>query len=117
MWVEDSSSIVINNNIAGKVFFHPDYEEAEKFWKFIVPGVFELASGTSSMTVTNNIAFSGWHHGYQVQGHECDDNNPTWVFENNVAHSISGYGAVGAGDFACTAFHDFTAYKCYESAF
>ena len=62
-----------------------------------------------------------WHHAFHFKPRECDlsshvaktEDNPDFVFENNVAHSISGYGAIAANvENRCTIVQDFRAYKC-----
>ena len=53
-------------------------------------------SGVSIATFTNNRAAGCWHHGFKFIPAKCDEANPSYVFENNVAHSVSGYGAIAA---------------------
>ena len=74
------------------------------------------------MTVRNNIASGSWHHGFHFIPLECGAGtgaNQVTVFRDNVAHSISGYGAIAAnrdGNPECIEVIDFSAYKCTESS-
>jgi hypothetical protein len=80
-------------------------------------GVFTLSDGTSKLTVRNNVASGGWHHGFRYNPSKCDDTSPDDVFQGNVAHSISGYGAIAANvENDCTEVVDWWAYKCTEAA-
>ena len=77
------------------------------------------------MTVTNNIVSGTWHHGFHFEPEACDrdthearvEAQPNWVFRNNIAHSISGYGAIALNmEQPCTIVRDFLAYKCTETS-
>lgn len=71
------------------------------------------------MLVTNNVVAGAWHHGYHFDPSDCDAVDPDFVFTNNVAHSISGYGAIARNvdtEQACTEVKDFKAYKVTEAA-
>ena len=64
--------------------------------------------------MTGNIAASCWHHGFHYEPEECPPNGDILFFDN-VAHSISGYGAIAAnveGNPNCIEVKDFAAYKC-----
>jgi len=88
-------------------------------WLGTPPGAYWLSKGNRGFTVTGNIAAASWHHGFHVPGKACDDDSPSFLFENNVAHSISGYGVIGANSFtsSCVEFTNFSGYKCAESTF
>lgn len=76
-----------------------------------VNGGFELIDA-SSMTVRNNTAAGTWHSGFRVPGVACEASKPSNVIEDNIAHSISGFGALvpeGEGD--CSKFTKFYGYK------
>jgi len=69
------------------------------------------------MNVTNNIVAGSWHHGFHFVPSRCGETNPDFIFEGNLAHSISGYGAVALNVAnPCTEVRDFTAYKVTEAS-
>ena len=69
------------------------------------------------MVVTNNIVSGTWHHGFHFIPSKCDDDTPTYIFYNNIAHSISGYGAIAENvSNKCTEVKDFIAYKVTEAS-
>ena len=69
------------------------------------------------MVVTNNRVAGTWHHGFHFKPSKCDRNDPDYIFENNIAHSISGYGGIAENNkWACAEVKDFLAYKCGEAA-
>ena len=128
IWAKGSSSLTINNNWIFHIWPQDYYFETG-------PVMFEYTGWTgcvtisdqnfqynSKLVVTNNVAASCWHHGFHYQPLDCDevvDENTHTKFENNIAHSVSGYGAIAAnvqGNPACTEVKDFTAYKCTESS-
>jgi hypothetical protein len=63
-----------------------------------------------------------WHHAFHFKPYRCDHYPTTsdpdyFIFENNIAHSISGYGAIALNVVNdCTEVVDFGAYKCTEAA-
>ena len=68
------------------------------------------------MIVTDNIVAGVWHHGYHIVPVECSS-SPDFLFENNVAHSVSGNGAIAANvENDCTMVNKFTAYKVTQAA-
>lgn len=76
-----------------------------------------MSETNKGMVVRNNIAAGSWHHGFHFTPKRCGDTNPDFIFENNVAHSISGYGAVASNvENDCTVVEDFIAYKCTEAS-
>jgi len=80
-------------------------------------GAMTLSSGNRNMVVTDNIVSGSWHHGYHFTPKRCTDDEPDFVFERNVAHTISGYGAIAANvENDCTEVKDFAAYKVTEAA-
>jgi hypothetical protein len=80
-------------------------------------GAFTLSNPSNSrLVVINNVASGSWHHGFHYKPLKCDDNvypnNPGTWFQGNVAHSISGYGAVASNiEEVCTEVKNFAAYK------
>mmetsp|Transcript_43997 Transcript_43997/g.58365 ORF Transcript_43997/g.58365 Transcript_43997/m.58365 type:complete len:281 (-) Transcript_43997:2481-3323(-) len=110
-----TSDIVIENNIVSGV--RPELEpKPASLGKWKKPnGGFDLI-GASSMTVRNNTASGTWHSGFRVPAKKCDDANPGNVIEDNVAHSISGFGAiVPSGGGECSEFSKFAGYKNSEA--
>ena len=76
-----------------------------------------MSENNSGMIVRNNIVAGTWHHGFHFVPKRCNDNNPDFVFENNVAHSISGYGAIAKNvRNDCTLVENFVAYKVTETS-
>lgn len=79
-------------------------------------GGMTLSEGNNKMVVKDNIVAGTWHHGYHIVPKKCANDNGNFIFKNNVAHSISGYGVIAlnvAND--CSTIQDFTAYKVTEA--
>lgn len=74
----------------------------------------------NKLTITGNRASGAHHHGFHYMPDDCDNNGIAHtVFFGNVAHSISGYGAIAAnveGVPQCTEVKDFAAYKVTQAA-
>jgi hypothetical protein len=90
--------------------------EYPKIWPL---GAMTLSEGTNKMIVRNNIVSGSWHHGYHFIPEKCGTrpSDSDWIFENNVAHSISGYGAIALNVVNdCTEVKDYWSYKVTESA-
>lgn len=71
------------------------------------------------MTVTDNIVSGSWHHGFHFTPSRCDGkaDHYSFTFERNIAHSVSGYGAIAANvGNDCTEVKDYTSYKVTEAA-
>jgi hypothetical protein len=104
------------------VFHVPSSAKEEPKVIEYAPGVWGgiTASGADDvkgMIVTNNIVSGTWHHGFHFTPQKCDDDNPPYTFLNNIAHSISGYGAIAENvKNECTLVKDFTAYKTTEAS-
>lgn len=117
IWVSQSSKVTITNNWVHDVIPWVDVEPVMLEYPEIWPlGAMTLSSGTSYMTVKNNVVSGSWHHGYHFVPSRCGRTSD-WIFENNVAHSISGYGAIAknvAND--CTEVKDYWSYKVTEAA-
>lgn len=116
IWVLNSKNIEMDNNWLFHVIQEMDtrVKMQEYFgWK----GGFTLSEGNSAMTITNNIVAGTWHHGFHFIPKRCDDSSPSVTFKDNIAHSISGYGAIAMNVVnSCTEVHDFTAYKVTEAS-
>lgn len=71
--------------------------------------------------ITNSVAAGCVYAGFVVPGHDCDDNY-SYKFRDNVAHSIEGIGAVifpdvtGGSHRFCYEGSRFKAYKCQEQS-
>jgi hypothetical protein len=98
----------------------PEMEVYPIIEKYAIGGI-TASQGTSDMTIRNSIVSGVWKTGYHFTPEECDEDshqvvsgsNSDFVFENNLAHSISGYGAVAANvENKCTIVRDFVAWKC-----
>jgi len=73
------------------------------------------------VSVTNSISAGCIYAAYVVPGHDCDDSDDQTKFRNNVAHSVTGDGAIvfpdvtGSGHSKCYEGSHFAAYKCSMS--
>lgn len=95
IWVKDSSRVLVDGNWVFHVVENKGKEPA-MFEYFGWVGGFTLSEGNRAMEVRNNIAAGTWHHGFHVVPSACGaDDTGDFIFRNNVAHSISGYGVIG----------------------
>jgi len=83
-------------------------------------GGITASQSNSKMTVINNVVSGAWQVAFHFKPLKCDERpnpgNPDYDFYNNVAHSISGNGAVALNVAnQCTEVRDFVAYKCTHS--
>ena len=114
IWAQNSKSVVFDGNWVFKVVAVPN--EEPKFIEFDVgkkdTGCFTIYQGVGNALVQNNRAAGCWHHGFKFIPQKCDEDNPDYKFVNNVAHTISGYGAIAlnVGN-DCTEVKDQWAYK------
>lgn len=93
VWAKSASALTINNNwVFHVVNSVTDAPVMRSYHGWL--GGFTLSESVSTSTVTGNVVAGTWHHGFHVVPQACDDANPDFLFTNNVAHSISGYGAV-----------------------
>ena len=116
IWVLDSMSIKLDNNWVFHVIENPILEP-EMYNFFAWTGGITVSERNNAMTVINNIVAGTWHHGFHYVPMACNDPNPDFVFTNNLAHSISGYGAIAMHVLnPCTEVKDFTAYKVTEAS-
>lgn len=118
MWVKSSSKIDVTNNWVHHVIPWVDEEpkmiEYPRIWPL---GAMTLSDGTSKMNVRNNVVSGSWHHGFHFKPRKCTGDNGDWVFENNVAHTISGYGAIALNvENDCTEVKDIWSYKVTEAS-
>jgi hypothetical protein len=80
-------------------------------------GCFTVSEKVSKVTMHNNIAAGCWHHGFHFIPQKCDDTDPDYSFINNVAHTISGYGAIALlVEHQCTEVKDMVGYKITEAS-
>lgn len=116
IWVQGSNEISMDNNWLFHVIQEMD-TRVKMFEYFGWKGGFTLSESNRAMSITNNVVAGTWHHGFHFVPKKCDDNSPDFVFEGNVAHSISGYGAIAKNVMnSCTEVHDFIAYKVTEAS-
>lgn len=105
---EKSSDLTIMNNVIS--WIRPDNlpEPPYLTWSTIVGGI--NVSECEPFLVKDNTVAATWHSGYQLPAKKCGDAS---VHTGNVAHSISGYGAIinKAGTVGCSEFTDFKGYK------
>lgn len=104
IWVKRSSDITIEGNwvhhVPPEVDKIPVVKEYPILQPFAIGGI-TATQGTARITMKNNIVSGTWHHAFHFKplnmGKDCadpDDDNNNFVFEGNIAHSISGYGAI-----------------------
>lgn len=116
VWVQNSSGVTLDNNWLFKVVENKGKEPKMieyNGWK----GGFTLSESNSKMVVTNNVVAGTWHHGFHFVARKCQNDSGNFIFSGNVAHSISGYGAIAkncAND--CTLVSDFISYKVTQAA-
>jgi len=116
VWVQNSKSVTIDGNWVFNVIEHIGKEPAMfeyLGWK----GGFTLSESNSKMVVTDNVVAGTWHHGFHIVPYRCTNDSGDFIFRDNIAHSISGYGAIAlnvAND--CSKIDGFIAYKVTEAA-
>ena len=128
IWIQSSSSVTIDgawvHHMIPEVDTIPAMDEYPIIEKYAFGGI-TATEGTSDITIRNTVVSGTWHHGFHFKPEECDENshqvksgsNSDFVFENNLAHSISGYGAIAANvENSCTIVRDFVAWKCTQSS-
>ena len=104
----------------------PDDDEPPVINQWPIVADYEIGGITASqsnskMTVINNVVSGVWQVAFHFKPLRCDERpnpgNPDYDFYNNVAHSVSGNGAVALNVAnSCTEVRDFVAYKCTHSA-
>jgi len=124
IWVQRSDSITIDGNWVHHIV--PECDQPPKINQWPIVGHFEVggitaSEGNSKMVVMNNIVSGAWQAAYHFKPLKCGASSsvtsPDYHFVNNIAHSISGNGAVAAKvSNSCTEVKDFIAYKCTHSA-
>ena len=126
VWLRSGNNkITLDNNWVHYIIPHRYY-----FEELGGPKMFEYTGWTGCMTlsdpsnnrliVTNNVVSGCWQYGFHyvpLQCNEVVDADTVIYFFGNVAHSISGYGAIAANVVnSCTEVKDFAAYKVTESS-
>ena len=94
--VEGSYFVTLDNNRIGHIGPSWDDQFAYFTWKDFKGGAVGLTEGgNGDLVVRNNVAFGANYYGFEYNALKCDDRlAPTTVFENNIAHSIAGYGFI-----------------------
>jgi hypothetical protein len=91
--VEKSFFVTIDNNRIGHIGHSWDDQFTYFVWEGFKGGAVALSG--SDLVVRDNVAFGANYYGFEYNALKCDDRlTPTTVFENNVAHSIAGYGFI-----------------------
>ena len=124
IWLTNSWNCTLDgvwvHHVIPEVDTIPEMDAYPIIEKYAIGGI-TASQGTSDMTIRNSIVSGVWKTGYHFTPEECDEDshqvvsgsNSDFVFENNLAHSISGYGAVAANvENKCTIVRDFVAWKC-----
>lgn len=102
----------MNNLVVSDIMLRPELEMAhiiDKTACIDVCGYEEPTFGCSNITLTNSVVSGCDYAGFIVPGHTCGASATQTVFKNNVAHSISGAGALVFPDPT-----DVTQKDCYE---
>jgi hypothetical protein len=105
----------------------PEVDVEPKIREFPILGDYEIGgitatqgSGLARITLKRNIISGTYHHAFHFKPKPCTGSTAElndFVFEDNVAHSISGYGAVAANtNHRCVEVEKFVAYKCTEAS-
>ena len=116
IWAMDSRNLIVTDNWVIHIIDEADKEPTMFYYSGWKGGI-TLSEGNTDVQVIGNIVAGTWHHGFHFVPSQCGEENPSWVFENNIAHSISGYGAIALNvENDCTEVHDFKAYKVTEAA-
>ena len=110
IWVVGVQTATIDSNWVFGVINSVDQDVVMETYFGWTGGI--TASDGGTITITNNIVAGSWHHGFHFTPDQCSVASSSDAFRNNVAHSISGYGAIAANvENDCTIVHYFTAYK------
>ena len=80
----------------------PKLKEFPILTPYVIGGI-TASERTSKITIRDNVVSGSWHHGFHYVPERCDSKTrqprtsaANWhIFEGNIAHSISGYGALG----------------------
>ena len=127
IWIQNSNGITVDGAWVHHIIPEVDIEvqmHAYPILQTYAIGGITASQGTRDIIIRNSIVSGSWHHGFHFIPRECDrrtheminEDNPDFIFENNIAHTISGYGAVAAKvNNRCTIVQDFKGYKCTQS--
>ena len=123
IWVQNSQSITIDNNWVHHVIPWADETPVIKVYPILPDfylGGITATEMTSKIILRRNVVSGTWHHGIHFRPMECDETvvegSTDFIFENNIAHSISGNGAIAENvENRCTEVKDFIGYKCTEA--
>jgi hypothetical protein len=111
MRVENSYNIKVEGNFISSI----KPERYPKFNEWKVPVAAYLFANNKATTVQGNTASSSWGAGFIYDARDCDDSTPEFVFQHNIAHSISGFGAVpqkpNKSRVGCTEVSNFSGFK------
>lgn len=83
-------------------------------------GGISASQGTARITLKRNIISGTYHQAFHFPPKPCTGTTEelnSFVFEDNVAHSISGYGLVASNtNHKCVEVEKFVAWKCTEAS-
>ena len=93
MLVDKSVNINLNRNTIGHVA--PEWDFGFKFfkWENFKGGAMEVI-GNTGLTVKDNKVYGANYFGIRYNAKVCDETNPSTIMENNIVHSIGGFGYV-----------------------
>ena len=106
-----SSDLTVNGNIVSWIRPANEPEPAYMVWEGSDPEIGGIVlTSNEPFTMNDNIVAGAWHVGMKFPARKCGD--PA-VYTGNVAHSISGYGAIvdTPASETCNEFSDFKGYK------
>ena len=112
MRVEDSYNIMAEGNLVSSI--KPVRDPTFNEWE--VPVAAYLFADNNESAARSNTAASSWGAGFIYDALDCNDNDaPAFIFEHNIAHSISGFGAIAVppprASVSCTEVSNFSGFK------
>ena len=116
IWAQTVDSLIVSTNWVFHII--PDSDETPVMFEYTGwTGGITVSESVTNAVIDNNVVAGTWHHGFHFIPQICNDTNATYIFAANVAHSISGYGAIALNvNNSCSYVEGFTAYKVTEAS-
>lgn len=109
--MENSYNIKAEGNLVSSI----KPERKPKFNEWKVPVAAYLFANNKESSARGNTAASSWGAGFIYDALNCDDKTPDFIFEHNIAHSMSGFGAIAVSPsntrYTCTEVSNFSGFK------